>query len=38
MGAAIKTLYDADFVEWTDETLWLTGWATVVGRGEWWGA
>ena len=25
-------------VEWTDETLWLTGWATVVGRGEWWGA
>ncbi|MEO8482307.1 MAG: diaminopimelate epimerase [Acidobacteriota bacterium] len=25
-------------VEWTDQTIWLTGWATVVGRCEWWGA
>ena len=25
-------------VEWTDETIWLTGWAELVGRTEWWGA
>jgi diaminopimelate epimerase len=24
-------------VEWTENTIWLTGWASVVGRGEWWG-
>jgi diaminopimelate epimerase len=24
-------------VEWTDDTIWLTGWAAVVGRCEWWG-
>jgi diaminopimelate epimerase len=23
-------------VEWTDETIWLTGWADVVGAVEWW--
>jgi diaminopimelate epimerase len=23
-------------VEWTNETIWLTGWAEVVGTGEWW--
>jgi diaminopimelate epimerase len=23
-------------VEWADETIWLTGWATVVARCEWW--
>jgi len=25
-------------VEWTPETIWLTGWATVVGRCDWWGS
>ena len=25
-------------VEWTEETLWLTGWAELVARSAWWGA
>jgi diaminopimelate epimerase len=25
-------------VEWTTETIWLTGWAELVGRVEWWPA
>jgi diaminopimelate epimerase len=26
----------AQHVEWTDETIWLTGWAEMVGRAEQW--
>ncbi|MEO7191051.1 MAG: diaminopimelate epimerase [Vicinamibacterales bacterium] len=25
-------------VEWTSDTIWLTGWAEIVGVAEWWGA
>lgn len=27
----------SQLVEWTDQTILLTGWAAVVGRCEWWG-
>jgi diaminopimelate epimerase len=27
----------SQLVEWTDQTILLTGWATIVGRCEWWG-
>lgn len=40
-GGASKTLEviapgGSQAVEWTDEGLWLTGWAEVVGRVDWW--
>jgi diaminopimelate epimerase len=28
----------AQWVEWTDHTIWLTGWAELVARIDWWGA
>jgi hypothetical protein len=28
----------AQRVEWTDETIWLTGWAEIVAEVEWFGA
>jgi diaminopimelate epimerase len=27
----------AQLVEWTSQTLWLSGWAEIVGTVEWWG-
>jgi diaminopimelate epimerase len=27
----------SQLVEWTDQTIWLTGWAALVARCDWWG-
>jgi diaminopimelate epimerase len=41
-GGAARTVEVASpggvqHVTWTDETVWLTGWAELVGSVEWWG-